>query len=252
MKGNNKTGSNNDLLFGIKPIEEAVLAGKTMEKVFLKKGGQGPGFKALFDLLRARGIPFQMVPQEKLDRLTRKNHQGAVALASAVEYTPLEEITTAGFERGELPRLVLLDRITDVRNVGAIARSAEALGAHALILPQRDSAPLAGDAVKASAGALLRIPVCKVPDLWATVQELKHAGFTIICATEKGSIDLRKAEVKGPWALVLGNEEDGIQSAILKSADLKVKIPMQRSFDSLNVSVAAGILLYALGADQAN
>ena len=147
-------------------------------------------------------------------------------------------------------KLILLDRITDVRNVGAIARSAEALGADGLVIPTRDSAPLHGDAVKSSAGALLRIPVCKVHDLWEAVQELKFSGFSIICATEKGSTPLNEVQVDSPWALVMGNEEEGVQNAILKSADVKVKIPMRNHFDSLNVSVAAGILLYALTTPQ--
>lgn len=235
---------NDTLLFGIRPLIEAIDAGKEIDKVFIQKGLQGDSFKELFDLIRHHKIPFQYVPIHKLNRLTRKNHQGIVAYLSLVSYQPIEEIVASLFEIGKDPFIVVLDRLTDVRNIGAIARSAECAGAHAIVVPEKGSAQINADAMKASAGALTKLPVCRVKKLEATVDYLKESGLKIVAGTEKAKEFYSDADLSGPVALVMGSEEDGITPAILRESDTQVKIPIYGEIKSLNVSVAAGILLF--------
>ncbi len=217
-----------------------------MERVYLRKGLQGELYLELFQLIREGGIPFQFVPPEKLNRISRKNHQGVIAITSVVGYQPVEEVVTRLFEQGLDPFVVVLDQVTDVRNLGAIARSAEASGAHVLLIPERGSAQINEDAIKTSAGALNLIQVCRSRDLARTIGLLKASGLTIIGATEKAAEPYFAQQMKGPVALVVGSEEHGISVEIARLCNHLVKIPMYGKVGSLNVSVAAGILLFEI------
>lgn len=232
------------LLFGLRAIIEAIHAGKEVDKVLLKKGLEGDLFKELFALIKQRGIPYQMVPIERINRVTTKNHQGALAFVSPIEYQHIEDVLMNVFERGESPLVVVLDGITDVRNLGAIARSAYCAGAHALVVPEKGAALITPDAIKTSAGALLEIPVCKAKHLPRMVDYLKESGLTIACATEKGARNYFECNFSGPLALVMGAEDLGISPSILRVGDEMCKIPVTGAIGSLNVSVAAGVLLF--------
>lgn len=234
------------LIFGIHPVNEALRTGKPIEKVLLKQGFRNEVIPGLFPALREQNIPFQYVPAEKLNRLTGGNHQGIIALVSEVEYTELEKLVPLLFEQGKLPALVLLDSITDVRNMGAIARSAECSGIDALIIPAKGSAQINADAVKTSAGALNNIPVCRVNSLEISAKFLHDSGFQLIAATEKAVDFIYKADFTKPVALILGAEDTGIDPRLLKMADVLVKIPMYGSIQSLNVSAAASVLFYEM------
>ena len=232
-----------NFFFGIRPLIEALEKGEKPEKVLLQQGLHGENYQQLFQLIRREKIPYQMVPAEKLNRVTRKNHQGVIAYISLIAYQPLHQLLPMIYEQGELPLLVLLDRVTDVRNLGAIARSAECFGAHAIVIPDKGSAPVNADAIKTSAGALSRLPVCREGNILETIAFLKESGIKVIAATEKGSNPLYSADMTGPVAVIMGSEDKGISTAILRMADQTVSIPMKGSIASLNVSVAAGILL---------
>lgn len=233
-------------IFGIRPVMEAIREGKNIEKILIQKGLRGENFQELFQLVRERGVYYQHVPIEKLNRLTRKNHQGVFAFLSDAEFIAVEDLVPSLFEQGLTPLLVVLDRVTDVRNLGAIARTAECMGAHGLVVPERGSAPMGPDAVKTSAGALQILPVCRERNLKNTLRYLKESGFTLVACTEKGKEPLFKANFTGPLALVMGSEEDGISPEYLKLCDTQVLIPMTGKVSSLNVSVAAGMLLYEI------
>jgi len=235
------------MLFGLRPIQEALNAGRTLEKIFLLRGTKNSLVTDISAAARAAGIQVQLVPVEKLDNLTRKNHQGAVAFVSPIDYAPLDTIVTGLFEEGKVPFLLLLDRITDVRNFGAIARTAECLGVQAIVVPSRGAAQINGDAVKTSAGALNSLPVCREADLRQTIEFLKSSGLTILACTEKADLDLTAldpASVSGPVAVLLGSEEDGIAPELLRLCDQRLRIPMTGQIQSLNVGVAAGIMLF--------
>ncbi|MCD6200855.1 MAG: 23S rRNA (guanosine(2251)-2'-O)-methyltransferase RlmB [Bacteroidales bacterium] len=231
-------------IYGTRPVIEAIEAGKDIEKIFLKKGMQGPQFRDLFAMIRRYGIPFQFVPPEKLNRLYSGKHQGVIALLSVVEYQHIESVLPGLFEKGEVPFILVLDRVTDVRNMGAIARSAEAAGCHALVVPGKNAAMINEDAVKTSAGALMHLPLCRTENLAETILFLKNSGLNIIAGTEKGTENFYQPDMTGPLALILGSEEKGIDPQILKISDHLVTIPMLGKVESLNVSVAAGILMY--------
>jgi 23S rRNA (guanosine2251-2'-O)-methyltransferase len=235
-----------EMIFGLRPITEALLAGKTLEKIFLQKGVRNSLSTEISELAHQANVPVQSVPVEKLDNLTRKNHQGAVAFLSAITYTPLDHIVTGIFESGKSPLLLILDRVTDVRNFGAIARNAECLGVDAIIIPSRGSAQVNGDALKTSAGALNIVPVCREPNLKDTIRFLQQSGVQIVACTEKAELSVHEGKVDftGPSALLMGSEEDGISPEYLKRADAQVKIPLVGQIGSLNVSVATGIVLY--------
>lgn len=231
-------------LFGIRPVMEAVEAGKPVDKVFIKKGIEGVNARELMDLLRKHKIPYLFVPLEKLNRITRKNHQGVIAMMTPVETSPLEALIPELFEKGQVPLLIVLDGVTDVRNFGAIARSAECLGAHALVIPYRGSAPLSADAIKTSAGALMRVPVCKVENLSKALSFISESGIRLVGFSEKGRKSIAESDLGSPTALVMGSEEDGIAGENIKLLDELVRIPMSGETASLNVSVSAGIALY--------
>lgn len=223
---------------------EAVEAGKELERVFVQDGINNDLIKNLKKLLGEKKIIYSKVPLQKLQRLTPKNHQGVVAFISSIDYYSLDQMIPSLFEEGKVPLLMMLDRITDVRNFGAIARSAECFGCHALIIPVTGNAPVNDDAVKTSAGALHRIAVCREKNLNETASFLRESGIQIIACTEKSQKSLSEADLKIPTAFILGSEEDGVSSSLMKTADQKVKIPMEGKISSLNVSVAAGIVLY--------
>lgn len=231
-------------LYGIRPLMEAISSGKEVEKVFFQKNLKSELITELFRQVREHNIPFQYVPVEKLNRLTSKNHQGVAAFLSPVIFQRVENILPSLFEQGKTPLLLILDRVTDVRNFGAICRSAESAGAHAVIVPDRGAAQVNEDAVKTSAGALNRIPLCRSANLKDTLVYLKDSGLKLVACTEKTSSLLYTSDLNGPLALVLGSEEDGISPEYLKLCDEKVKIPLMGAIASLNVSVAAGIILY--------
>lgn len=232
-------------IYGIHPIEEAIKSGKEIDKIFIQSGLKNDAISSLFKLVRDNNIPFQYVPIEKLNRLrTGANHQGVVASLSLVSYQPFEEILTAVFEAGQVPYFLILDRITDIRNIGAIARTAECTGIHGIIIPTSNSAQLNSDAVKSSAGALLRVPICREQNLKNVIFYLKESGLQVIAATEKSKKNFFECDFSLPTAILMGSEEDGISSEYLKLCDERVRIPMAGEISSLNVSVAAGIVLF--------
>jgi len=235
-----------EMIFGTRPILEALTAGKELEKIFLQRGAKNPATDEIVQLAKGLEVPVVTVPLEKLNNLTRKNHQGAVALISPITYVPLAETVTSLFEQGKNPLLLILDRVTDVRNFGSIARNAECMGVHAIVIPSRGGAQINADAVKTSAGALHLVPVCREPNLKDTIDFLKNSGFQIIACTEKTEQNITDAalDMVGPTAIVMGSEEDGISPEYLKRADARVRIPLMGQIGSLNVSVATGIILY--------
>ena len=238
--------SKSSLIFGIHPVNEAIRSGKPIDKVLIKQGFKNEILPGLFPALRDQNIPFQYVPLEKLNRLTGGNHQGIIALVSELEYTDLEKLVPMLFEQGKLPVLVLLDSITDVRNLGALARSAECSGMDALIVPSKGSAQINADAIKTSAGALNNIPVCRVNSLEDAAKYLQDSGFQLVAATEKAEDFIFNADFNKPVALILGAEDTGIDPKLLKMADVLVKIPMYGAIQSLNVSAAASVLFFEI------
>jgi len=236
--------NNDDLIFGIRTVIEAINSGKEIEKVLIKKGLGGDLFKELFDLIREHGIPFQYVPLEKINRITRKNHQGVIAFVSPIVFHELDNLLPSIFETGKAPLVLVLDQVTDVRNFGAIVRTAECAGVDAVLIPEKGSARINADAVKTSAGALHLVPVCRTKDLQRSVRYLQESGLKIVAATEKATGSYTAVDLTGPTALVMGSEDEGISPAILRMTDEQVKIPILGKIESLNVSVAAGLLVY--------
>ncbi len=237
--------ADSNLIYGHHPVTEAIRAGKAVEKVYFQQGVRGELEKEIRHLTREYGIPLQVVPREKLNRMTKGAHQGVVAYLALVEFQSLEDVLPFVYEQGQIPLLVVLDSITDVRNFGAICRSAECAGAHAVVIPQSGSAPANEEAMKASAGALARVRVCRVRSLFSTVEWLQEAGVQVVAtALNDRSQPLFRADLTGPTAILMGSEGEGVHPKLLKMADAVVKIPQATDFDSFNVSVATGIVLY--------
>ena len=235
-----------DLTFGIRSVIEAIKQGKTINKILLQKGLTGELIKELLVLVHKENIVVQKVPVQKLNHMVKKNHQGVIAMISPVAYHEIDWMVQQVYEKGEDPFILILDRVKDVRNFGAIARTAECFGVHAIVIPSKDSALITNDAVKTSAGALFKIPVCKVTSLNAAVDFLKGCGLKIFSCTEKSETLINKVETNGPKALIMGSEEDGVDSQLIKASDVNFKIPMTGSIASLNVSVACGIAIHKL------
>ena len=233
-----------NLIYGLRPVIEAIKSGKEIEKIFIQNGLRGEIYIELFHLLKENEVHSQYVPVEKLNKLTPKNHQGIVAYTSIISYTKIESVIPFVYEQGKTPLILILDRITDVRNFGAITRTAECAGVDAIIVPTRGSAQINSDAVKTSAGALHKIPVCKSDNIKETIDYLKKSGLQIIAATEKTDDFYYKTDFLPPTAIIMGSEEDGVSHEYLKMSDHKVKIPLSGDIESLNVSVACGIILY--------
>ncbi len=236
--------NNDDIIFGIRTIIEAINSGKEIEKVLIKKGLDGDLFKELFDMIREHSIPFQYVPLEKINRITRKNHQGVVAFVSPIIFHDLENLLPSLFEDAKNPLILVLDQVTDVRNFGAIVRTAECAGVHAVVIPEKGSARINADAVKTSAGALHMVPVCRTKDLKRSIRFLQESGLKITAATEKASQNYTETDFSGPVAVIMGSEDEGISDDILRMTDAQLQIPLKGKIGSLNVSVAAGLLVY--------
>ncbi|MBN2806185.1 MAG: 23S rRNA (guanosine(2251)-2'-O)-methyltransferase RlmB [Prolixibacteraceae bacterium] len=235
---------NNDFIFGIRAVIEAIHSGKNIDKILVRKGLQGELFQELDELIASNRLHYQLVPEEKLNRITRKNHQGVIAFISPVTFFDYEEMVTRTFEQGETPFFLFLDQITDVRNFGAIVRSAECAGVHAIVIPEKGSAQINADAVKTSAGALHYVPVCKVKNAHKTVSALKQLGMKVFAVTEKGNKAYYSSNFSVPCVLVMGSEESGISTELLALADEMINIPLLGKIGSLNVSVATGIILF--------
>jgi 23S rRNA (guanosine2251-2'-O)-methyltransferase len=233
-----------NLIFGMRAVIEAINAGKEIEKILLQKGLSNELYNQLRQALRGQTIPIQFVPPEKLKRITDKNHQGVVAYLTEITYYDTEELLSRVFEKGKIPLVLILDRITDVRNFGAVARSAECAGVDFIIIPARGAAQINGDAIKTSAGALHRLPVCREENLKNTIDFLKESGLQIVACHEKTEKLIYDADLKKPTAIIMGSEENGISGEYLKKSDVQVKIPMPGKIASLNVSVATGIILF--------
>lgn len=234
----------NEYIFGIRAVIEAIEAGKDIDKIYIKKDLQGELAGELTELIKRNNIIAQRVPIERINKITRKNHQGVVAILSAVTYHRLDNIVPQLYEDGIMPFIVVLDGITDVRNFGAIARTCECVGVNAIVIPERGSVSVGGDAIKTSAGALHHIPVCREKNIHTALRFLKDAGYTIIAASEKAEINYTKADYTGPVALVMGAEDTGVSPESLRQCHTLVAIPMFGNISSLNVSVAAGIMMY--------
>jgi 23S rRNA (guanosine2251-2'-O)-methyltransferase len=232
------------LIYGTRSVMEAVTGDRELERIYIQQGINNPLINELRALLKDKGIIYQQVPVEKLNRLIKGNHQGVIAFLSAVEYSQIEDVLPEIFSKGEVPLLVMLDRITDVRNFGAIARTCECAGVHCLIVPSRGSAQINSDAIKTSAGALHKITVCRENNLKSTIDFLQNSGVQVIACTEKGAEKLYNADFTIPTVIIMGSEESGISGEYLRKADKRVKIPMSGSIGSLNVSVATAIIIY--------
>lgn len=232
------------MIYGLRPVMEALEAGKEIEKIYLGRTARGELMQELKTMLKEREIVWQEVPNERLDKFTRNNHQEVVCFISPVHYFSLSQLVPSIFEKGETPLLLILDRVTDVRNFGAIARTAECAGIHAIVIPNKGAAQVTADAIRTSAGALSRIPVCREVALRNTIKYLQESGIKVVAATEKGRDYHFQADFTGPLAIVMGSEEDGVSDDIIRTCDEILRIPLLGSVSSLNVSVACGVMIY--------
>lgn len=231
-------------IIGRQPVIEALRSGRSIERIFVLRNAGGDNVRTIRELALQQRVPVNAVPQEKLDHLTRANHQGCIAIVSLVTYHNLQDVISFIVEKGETPLFLMLDGITDVRNIGAIARSAYCCGAQAVIIPEKGIAPLNEEAVKTSAGALEHLYVCRESSLLAAADTLRLNGFRVLAADEKGATRVFECDWQAPAVVIMGAEDKGIQPALLRQADAVFRIPMATDFDSFNVSVAAGIILY--------
>ena len=239
-------------IYGIRPAIEAIRAGKQVDKLLIQNGLKGPGFHELFALVKEVEIPYQFVPLERLNKLSKQNHQGVIAYLTEIVYQKLEDIIPFAFEQGRTPLLLVLDQVTDVRNAGAIARTAACAGADAMVIPSHGSAQLNSDAVKTSAGALYTLPVVRSANLKDSLKFMRESGLRIVAATEKSEKNYTQAQLTGPLAIIMGSEGKGISAEYLKFADELVSIPVSGDIASLNVSVASGVLLYEVVRQRSN
>lgn len=232
------------VVFGIRAVIEAIESGKQVDKVLMKKDLGGELARELLSVTREYNVPVQRVPVERINKVTRKNHQGVIAFMAAVDYYHVDDIVPALYDEGINPLVVVLDGVTDVRNFGAIARTCECAGVNCIVIPERNSVSVNADAVKTSAGALNYLPVCRERNLVKAVQYLRDSGFKVMGASEKTDLNYTKADFTGPVAIVLGAEDTGISTDVLKLCDTLVAIPEFGQINSLNVSVAGGIMIY--------
>ena len=236
--------SADEFIFGVRAVIEAIKADREINKIMILKGMNKDLFQELKDILANKNYYLQFVPVEKLDKITDNNHQGVIAFVAPIAYGSVEKLVEEMMEQGKKPTVLVLDRITDVRNFGAIARTAECQGVDAILIPSRGSVQVTSDAIKTSAGALNRIPVCKSDNIKDTLFYLQQCGMRIIACTEKTNIPLYTVNLRGSVVIILGSEEDGITNDFLNMADIKAKIPMRGEIASMNVGVAAAIVLY--------
>lgn len=234
----------NDYIFGLRAVAEALESGRHIDKVLMRRDLTGDLARDLLTELKRHDIPVQKVPVEKLNRITMKNHQGVIALIAAAPYHKIENVIPAIYEEGRVPFIIMLDGVTDTRNFGAIARTADCAGVDAIVIPEKGSASVTPDAMKTSAGALLYVPVCRVKSLSEAVDFLHDNGLKIVAATEKGQQNYTDVDMTVPVAIVMGAEETGISDEILRKADDLAAIPLKGKIGSLNVSVASGIVMY--------
>jgi len=239
-----KEDNQQEMVYGIRPVLEALDAGHEVEKAFVQRGAGSEAFRALLQKFKAYDVPYQVVPVEKLNRLTRKNHQGVVAYISPVAFSNIEHIVPGLYEQGKMPFLLILDRVSDVRNFGALLRTAESAGVDAVVIPSKGSAQLNSDTIKSSAGAIYKIPICRAHNLKEVIDFLKSSGIKVAAATEKTSQPYFNTNLTGPVAIIMGSEGEGVSGEYLKRADVKLKIPMLGEIESLNVSVAGAVLMY--------
>lgn len=232
------------IIYGIHTVLEALRSGKELERIIIKKEFSRPALGEIIKYCRKHQIPYQLVPPVRLDKITGKNHQGIIAFLSEISYQPIEQIVPQLFEEGQTPFLLVLDHITDVRNFGSIARTAECAGVHALIVPEKGSALINADAIKTSSGALHTINVCRVHSLVNTLKFLKDSGIMLYAASEKGTDLYTDVDFSRPVAIVIGSEAKGISPEILRLCHSQIRIPVLGKINSLNASVATGIILY--------
>jgi 23S rRNA (guanosine2251-2'-O)-methyltransferase len=233
-----------NLIYGIRPIIEAIHAGKEIDKLFIQTGLKGELYKELNELIGKYRIPTQFVPIEKINNLAPNNNQGVVGFLSTVSYQSLENVIMSVFEAGRAPLILILDRITDVRNFGAIVRTAECTGVDAIVIPSKGAAQINEDAIKTSAGAVHTMNICREENLKTTIHFLKASGLQVVAATEKTRIKYTDADFTKPTAIIMGSEEDGVSNEYLKLCDQQLAIPLLGKIQSLNVSVACGVMLY--------
>ncbi|MEF8810104.1 MAG: 23S rRNA (guanosine(2251)-2'-O)-methyltransferase RlmB [Bacteroidales bacterium] len=238
------TQDKKSFIYGVRPVKEAIESGKPVDKVLIKNGLKNEWFREFFNAVRDHDIPYQFVPASRLDKVTRKNHQGVIAFLTPVELQDITEVLPGIFEKGRNPFILLLDSLTDVRNFGAIVRTAEGAGVDAIVISQKHFARIGEDAVKTSAGALYKVPVCRTPDMISTLDYLYQSGIQVVAVSEKSDQNYYEADFTIPSALVMGSEDKGISGGLLNKLDQSVRIPLAGEIESLNVSVAAGIIMY--------
>ncbi|SHI66090.1 23S rRNA (guanosine(2251)-2'-O)-methyltransferase RlmB [Flavobacterium haoranii] len=231
-------------IFGIRAIIEAIHAGKEIDKVFIQKDSHGELMRELLKVLKEHNINYSQVPIEKLNRLGNRNHQGAVATISPISFADLDEVISTLLDQGKTPLFIVLDGVSDARNFGAIIRTAECTGVNGIIIPKQGSAPVNGDTVKTSAGAVFNVPICKVDHVKDAVFHLQSCGIKTVAATEKTNQNIYDIDFKEPTAIIMGSEDKGVNPSVLKVVDEKAKLPMFGTISSLNVSVACGAFLY--------
>ncbi|KIO46769.1 MULTISPECIES: 23S rRNA (guanosine(2251)-2'-O)-methyltransferase RlmB [Porphyromonadaceae] len=234
-----------ECIFGLRAVIEAIQQEKEIDKVMFKKGlREGELFQKLFIMVRDKGIPFQYVPEEVFKPFEGRNHQGVLAEVSPITYRDIDEVVDRVLAAGEMPLILILDRITDVRNLGGIARTAECAGVHALVIPTKNSAKISSDAIKTSAGALYHLPVCREQNLKKVIKELKRRGMMVYAASEKGEKYYTEVDMKEGCVIIMGSEDTGIDEELLRHAHEQIKIPQKGDIESLNVSAAAAVVLY--------
>lgn len=234
----------NQMVFGIRAVMEAIDSGKEIESLFVQRGLSGPLFAEFKALVKEQNVAFQQVPIEKLNRITRKNHQGVIAVISPITYQDIEDLLPTIYEKGETPLLLMLDGVTDVRNMGAIARTAECAGVHAIIVPKKGSAEINPDAIKTSAGALYKIPVCRQDSLGRVAKFLIDSGVQLVVSTEKTKESIYDVDYTTPSCIIMGAEDVGVSNDLIRISDKLAKIPMFGEIESLNVSVSAAVVIY--------
>lgn len=241
-----------DMIYGTRAVMEAIAAGKEIDKIMIQSGLANDLVKELIAVARNNNVPIAFVPAEKLKRISTKNHQGVICLLSVVAYSSVDDLIFKAYNDGREPFLLILDRITDVRNFGAIVRTAECAGVDGIVIAEKGNAPITGDAMKTSAGALNHLPICREKDLKKTIQVLHDNGIRVVACTEKTEQNLYEINLTGPIALIVGSEEDGISDMLLRTADELARLPLKGKIGSLNVSVAAGIALYEVVRQKGN
>ena len=231
-------------IFGTRPVLEAINSGKSIEKLFIQKNLKKEILEKIKSKLSYKKVNISYVPKEKLNRITKKNHQGIICYISPISYQPIEEIIQRVFEKGKDPFVIILDRITDTRNFGAISRVAYASGVDAIIIPEKESAIITSDSMKTSAGAINYIPICKVKSLRSTANFLKESGLKLVSCTEKGDTKFYDSDLTSPCCIILGSEKDGVSNSLMDISDKRLKIPMKGNVKSLNVSSSASVILF--------